>query len=79
MGQDETEKVKELLQQIRGERSVTQFAADLGFSKQYVSNVLCGNKEPSDLLLRRAGIRKKVTINYEVFPGAMPAKKGKDR
>jgi len=71
--------VKELLQQIRGERSVTRFARDLGFSKQYVSNVLCGNKEPSDLLLRRAGIRKKVTINYEVFPGAMPAKKEKSR
>ena len=79
MKQDQTDDVKELLQQIRGERSVTQFATDLGFSKQYVSNVLRGNKEPSDLLLRRAGIRKKVTINYEVFPGARPAKKEKDR
>jgi transcriptional regulator with XRE-family HTH domain len=79
MRQDRTDNVKELLQQIRGKRSVTQFASDLGFSKQYVSNVLCGNKEPSDLLLRRAGIRKQVTINYEVFPGAMPGKKGKDR
>ena len=79
MKQDQTDDVKELLHQIRGERSVTQFATDLGFSKQYVSNVLRGNKEPSDLLLRRAGIRKKVTINYEVFPGARPAKKGKDR
>jgi transcriptional regulator with XRE-family HTH domain len=79
MKQDQTDDVKELLQQIRGERSVTQFATDLGFSKQYVSNVLHGNKEPSDLLLRRAGIRKKVTINYEVFPDARPAKKGKDK
>ena len=79
MRQGLTDNVKELLQQIRGKRSVTQFASDLGFSKQYVSNVLCGNKEPSDLLLHRAGIQKKVTINYEVFPGAMPAKKGKDR
>jgi transcriptional regulator with XRE-family HTH domain len=79
MKQDQTDDVKELLQQIRGDRSVTQFATDLGFSKQYVSNVLRGNKEPSDLLLRRAGIRKKVTINYEVFPGARPAKKEKDR
>lgn len=78
MGQEYND-VKELLQQIRGQRSVTQFARDLGFSKQYVSNVLCGNKEPSDLLLRRAGIRKKVTINYEVFPGAMPGKKEKNR
>jgi transcriptional regulator with XRE-family HTH domain len=75
LSEDQKDNVKELLQQIRGERTVTQFAADLGFSKQYVSNVLCGNKEPSHLLLRRAGIRKRVTINYEVFPGAMPAKK----
>jgi transcriptional regulator with XRE-family HTH domain len=74
MRQDQND-VKELLQQVRGQRSVTEFARDLGFSKQYVSNVLCGNKKPSDLLLRRAGIEKKVTINYEVFPGAMPAKK----
>ena len=78
MGQEHND-VKELLQQIRGQRSVTQFARDLGFSKQYVSNVLCGNKEPSALLLRRAGIRKKVTINYEVFPGAMPGKREKNR
>ena len=77
MRQGPTHDVKQLLQQLRGERSVTQFAADLGFSKQYVSNVLRGNKEPSDLLLRRAGIRKKVTVNYEVFPGAMPANKEK--
>jgi hypothetical protein len=62
-------RVKESLQQIRGQRSVTHFAEDLGFSKQYDSNVLCGNKKPSDLLLRGAGIQKKVTINYEVFPG----------
>jgi len=78
MGQEYND-AKELLQQIRGQRSVTQFARDLGFSKQYVSNVLCGNKEPSDLLLRRAGIRKKVTINYEVFPGAMPGKREKNK
>jgi transcriptional regulator with XRE-family HTH domain len=79
MAQGETGEVKELLQQIRGERSVTEFAADLGFSKQYISNVLCGNKQPSDLLLRRAGIRKKITINYEVFPGAKPVKKEKSK
>ena len=71
--------VKELLQQVRGQRSVTQFARDLGFWKQYVSNVLCGNKMPSDLLLHRAGIRKKVTINYEVFPGALPENREKNR
>ena len=65
-----TEDVTELLGEIKGDRTLTKFAKDLRVSKAYLSRVMSGNKRPSDKLLKRAGIRKTVKINYEVFPGA---------
>jgi len=49
---------------------LTRFAEDLRVSKAYLSMVMSGSKPPSEKLLRRAGIRRTITINYEVFPGA---------
>lgn len=65
-----TEDVSELLGEIQGDRTLTKFAQDLRVSKAYLSMVMSGNKPPSEKLLKRAGIRKTVKINYEVFPGA---------
>jgi transcriptional regulator with XRE-family HTH domain len=65
-----SEDVTELLGELKGERTLTQFAEDLRVSKAYLSMVMSGNKPPSEKLLKRAGIRKTVKINYEVFPGA---------
>ena len=65
-----TDNVSELLAEIQGDRTLTRFAEDLRVSKAYLSMVMSGNKPPSQKLLQRAGIRRTVTINYEVFPGA---------
>ena len=62
--------VAELLEEIKGDRTLTQFAEDLRVSKAYLSMVMSGNKPPSEKLLKRAGIRRTIKINYEVFPGA---------
>ena len=65
-----SEDISELLQELQGDRTLTKFAEDLRVSKAYLSMVMSGNKPPSEKLLRRAGIRRTVKINYEVFPGA---------
>jgi len=65
-----SEDVSELLQEIQGDRTLTKFAEDLRVSKAYLSMVMSGSKPPSEKLLKRAGIRRTVKINYEVFPGA---------
>jgi len=65
-----SEDVAELLKEIQGERTLTKFAEDLRVSKAYLSMVMSGNKPPSEKLLKRAGIRRSIRINYEVFPGA---------
>ncbi len=65
-----SEDVTELLGELKGDRTLTKFAEDLDVSKAYLSMVMSGNKPPSAKLLKSAGIRKTVKINYEVFPGA---------
>ena len=65
-----TEDVSELLAEIQGDRTLTRFAEDLRVSKAYLSMVMSGSKPPSEKLLKRAGIRRTIKINYEVFPGA---------
>jgi len=65
-----TEDVTELLAELQGDRTLTRFAEDLRVSKAYLSMVMSGSKPPSEKLLKRAGIRRTIKINYEVFPGA---------
>ena len=69
-GNKTSEDISELLKEIQGERTLTRFAEDLRVSKAYLSMVMSGGKPPSEKLLKRAGIRRTVKINYEVFPGA---------
>ena len=70
VGNRTSEDISELLKKIQGERTLTRFAEDLRVSKAYLSMVMSGGKPPSEKLLKRAGIRRTVKINYEVFPGA---------
>ena len=65
-----SEDVAELLKELQGGRTLTKFAEDLRVSKAYLSRVMSGGKPPSEKLLKRAGIRRTIRINYEVFPGA---------
>lgn len=70
VGNRTSEHISQLLKEIQGERTLTRFAEDLRVSKAYLSMVMSGGKPPSEKLLKRAGIRRTVKINYEVFPGA---------
>jgi uncharacterized protein YegL len=49
------EEVVHLLKDGQGSRSLTDFADELGVSKQYLSNVFNGNAAPSDRLLQNFG------------------------
>ena len=49
------EEVVHLLKDSQGNRSLTDFADELGVSKQYLSNVFNGNAAPSDRLLKNFG------------------------
>ena len=54
----------QIMHELKGDRTLTAFAADLGFSKQYVSNVFNAQKEPSDNFLEQLGVERRVTTSY---------------
>ena len=57
-----------------GERSITQFAADLGVGRQTLYDVLSGARPPSKSLLKRLGLK----IVYQIVePEEVPAKRKK--
>jgi DNA-binding XRE family transcriptional regulator len=45
----------EIMEKVRGERTKTQFANDLGVSKQYLSDVYNHRKSPSSTLCASLG------------------------
>src|SRR4051812_25656287 len=47
--------VLHLLKDAQGAKSLTEFADELGVSKQYLSNVFNGHDPPSDRLLKNFG------------------------
>lgn len=57
-----------------GERSITQFATDLGVGRQTLYDVLSGARPPSKSLLKRLGLR---VVYQIVAPEATPAKRKK--
>src|SRR5450759_291513 len=50
-----------IMKRVQGEKTLTQFAAELDLSKQYLSNVLNRNKEPSERLLDKLGFTRQPT------------------
>jgi transcriptional regulator with XRE-family HTH domain len=56
------------LKRRQGERSLRQFAAELGVAPSYLSDVYRGRREPGPKILRLLGVRKRVTrsVEYEV-------------
>lgn len=60
---------------IMGERTVTQFAKDLGVARQSLYDVLSGARPPSKSLLKRLGLR----VVYEIVPPEEPAKRKKQK
>ena len=65
--------VLHLLRDHQRGQSLTDFADDLGVSKQYLSNVLNGNSPPSDRLLENFGYER--AIVYRLIPKPQKEKK----
>jgi transcriptional regulator with XRE-family HTH domain len=47
-----------IMRRAQGEKTLTQFAAELDLSKQYLSNVYNRRKEPSERLLDKLGFAR---------------------
>ena len=58
------EQLLELMKKIQGDKTNTQFAADLGISKQYLSDMYKGRKIPSDNVSGMLGFTSKVETFY---------------
>jgi transcriptional regulator with XRE-family HTH domain len=50
-----------IMKRVQGEKTLTQFAAELDLSKQYLSNVYNRRKEPSERLLDKLGFERQTT------------------
>jgi transcriptional regulator with XRE-family HTH domain len=50
-----------IMKRVQGEKTLTKFAAELDLSKQYLSNVYNGHKEPSERLLHKLGFTRQTT------------------
>jgi hypothetical protein len=74
-----------LMKKIQGEKTNTQFAADIGISKQYLSDIYKGRKVPSDTVSAALGYTPHVETRYlpsgtaakEESPRATPPTKSK--
>ena len=55
------EELLAIMKRVQGEKTLTQFAADLDISKQYLSNVYNRHKEPSERLLEKIGFSRQTT------------------
>lgn len=54
----------DLMKKIQGEKTNTQFAADLGISKQYLCDIYNGRKIPSDTVSATLGFTQKMETRY---------------
>ena len=58
------EELLALMKKIQGEKTNTEFAADLGISKQYLGDIYKGRKIPSDTVSAALGFEPKVETRY---------------
>ena len=66
------EQLLELMKKIQGEKTNTEFAADLGISKQYLSDMYNGRKIPSETVSATLGFTQRVETRY--VPSAADAR-----
>jgi hypothetical protein len=62
-----------LMKKIQGEKSNTEFAGELGISKQYLCDIYNGRKTPSDTVSTALGFQAKTQTVY--VPSAPAARK----
>jgi hypothetical protein len=64
-----------IMKRVQGDKTLTQFAAELDLSKQYLSNVYHRHKEPSERLLGKLGFTRQIA--YVRSPTAASREKKK--
>jgi len=52
------------MKKIQGDKTNTQFAEDLGISKQYLGDIYSGRKTPSDTVSSRLGYEPRTETRY---------------
>ncbi|HLV88979.1 MAG TPA: helix-turn-helix transcriptional regulator [Candidatus Sulfotelmatobacter sp.] len=69
------EELLAIMKRVQGGKSLTEFAAELDLSKQYLSNVYNRHKEPSERLLEKLGFtRQTAYVPAPVPPASAPGK-----
>src|SRR5215469_2286646 len=58
------EELLALMKKIQGEKTNTEFAADLGISKQYLTDLYSGRKIPSDAVSSAFGFQQRTETRY---------------
>lgn len=61
--------VVEALRFRLGERPVARLAEELGVTRQYLSDVLAGKREPGPKILAAVGVRKRVVYETDAAEG----------
>ncbi len=64
-----------IMKRAQGKKTLTSFAAEMEMSKQYLSNVYNGHKEPSERLLEKLGFTRQTA--YVRSPTAASREKKK--
>ena len=65
------EELLQLMKKIQGEKTNTEFAAEIGISKQYLTDIYNGRKVPSDTVSTALGYKPHVETRY--LPSATAA------
>ena len=65
------EELLNLMKKIQGEKTNTEFAAEIGISKQYLSDIYKGRKVPSVTVSSAVGYKPQVETRY--FPSVTAA------
>jgi transcriptional regulator with XRE-family HTH domain len=55
--------VIKLLKKHQGERSLRQFARDIGTSAAYLSHIYAGKREPGPAVLEKLGLQKELVYS----------------
>jgi hypothetical protein len=69
------EELLAIMKRVQGEKTLTEFAAELDISKQYLSNVYNRHKQPSERLLEKLGFTRQTA--YVRSPTAANRRKNK--
>jgi|GEM_PF-4516284 transcriptional regulator with XRE-family HTH domain len=66
MGILDDDQLNAIILKAKGEKSIREYAKEIGVSAPYLSDVLHGNRNPGPKILKHFGIKrtKKITVEY---------------